>query len=94
MHLRMPSIDKGVQSFLWAAFFFLYIFFGMKAVGVDGATSLIVALVSSFLIFLFIRTRERRQGLRDGRVSPGCRWSASSRAAVRAPGRAPPRAVT
>jgi hypothetical protein len=62
MHLRMPSIDKGVQSFLWAIFFFLYIFFGMKAVGVDGATALIVALVSGFLIFLFVRTRS---GVKD-----------------------------
>ena len=35
----------------------------MKAVGVDGATSLIVALVSGFLIFLFVRTRGERQGL-------------------------------
>ena len=57
MHLRIPSIDRGVQSFLWSLVFFLYIFFGMKAVGVDGATSLIVALVSAFLIFLFVRTR-------------------------------------
>ena len=57
MHLRMPSIDKGVQSFVWAVVFFLYIFFGMKAIGIDGATSLIVALVSGFLIFLFVRTR-------------------------------------
>ena len=57
MHLRMPSIDKGVQSFLWAVVFFLYIFFGMKAVGVDSATALIVAIVSAFLIFLFVRTR-------------------------------------
>ncbi len=57
MHLRMPSIDKGVQSFIWAFVFFLYIFFGMQAIGVDGATALIVALVSGFLIFLFVRTR-------------------------------------
>ena len=57
MHLRMPSIDKGVQSFIWALVFFLYIFFGMMAVGVDRATALIVALVSGFLIFLFVRTR-------------------------------------
>ena len=57
MHLRMPSIDKGVQSFVWAVVFFLYIFFGMKVIGIDGATSLIVALVSGFLIFLFVRTR-------------------------------------
>src|SRR4029079_9379336 len=52
MHLRMPSIDKGVQAFIWALVFFLYIFFGMKSIAIDGATSLIVALVSSFLIFL------------------------------------------
>ena len=57
MHLRMPSIDKGVQSFIWTLVFFLYIFFGMKAIGIDGATALIVALVSGFLIFLFVRTR-------------------------------------
>ena len=57
MHLRMPSIDKGVQSFIWAVVFFLYIFFGMKAIGIDGATSLIVGLVAGFLIFLFVRTR-------------------------------------
>jgi hypothetical protein len=57
MHLRAPSIDKGVQSFIWALVFFLYIFFGMKAIGIDGATSLIVGLVASFLIFLFVRTR-------------------------------------
>jgi purine-cytosine permease-like protein len=57
MHLRMPSIDKGVQSFIWAVVFFLYIFFGMKSIGIDGATSLIVALVAGFLIFLFVRTR-------------------------------------
>ena len=57
MHLRMPSIDKGVQSFVWSLVFFLYIFFGLKAIGIDGATSLIVAFVSAFLIFLFVRTR-------------------------------------
>ncbi len=57
MHFRLPSIDKGVKSFVWAVVFFLYIFFGMKAIGVDGATSLIVALVAAFLIFLFVRTR-------------------------------------
>ena len=57
MHLRMPSIDKGVQSFIWAVVFFLYLFFGMKAVDVDGTVALVTALVSGFLIFLFVRTR-------------------------------------
>ena len=57
MHLRMPSIDKGIQSFIWSLVFFLYIFFGMKAIGIDGGTALIVSLVAGFLIFLFVRTR-------------------------------------
>ncbi len=57
MHLRMPSIDKGVQSFIWAVVFFLYLFFGMKAIGIDGAVALVTSLVAGFLIFLFVRTR-------------------------------------
>ncbi len=57
MHSRLPSVDKGVQSFVWAVVFFLYLFFGMKAVGVSGATAFIVALVAAFLIFVFVRTR-------------------------------------
>ena len=57
MHLRTPSIDKGVQSFVWALVFFLYLFFGMAAISVDGAVALVVSLTASFLIFLFVRTR-------------------------------------
>ncbi len=57
MHLRMPSIDRGVQSFIWALVFFLVLYFGMVAVGVGKGTSLLVSLVSAFLIFLFVRTR-------------------------------------
>ena len=57
MHLRMPSIDRGVQSFLWALLFFLVLFFGMAAIDVDGGTALLVSLVSAFLIFVFVRTR-------------------------------------
>lgn len=57
MHLRAPSIDRGVQSFLWALLFFLIMYFGMIAVDVTKATSLIISLVASFLIFLFVRIR-------------------------------------
>lgn len=57
MHLRTPSIDRGVQSFLWALVFFLIMYFGMIAVDVTKATSLIISLVASFLIFLFVRIR-------------------------------------
>ena len=55
MHLRMPSIDQGVQSFAWAVIFFLILWFGMLAVGVSGATALILSLVAAGAIFLFVR---------------------------------------
>jgi hypothetical protein len=57
MHLRLPSIDRGVQSFLWAVVFFLVLYFGMVAVDLHKATALLISLVSAFLIFLFVRTR-------------------------------------
>ncbi len=57
MHLRMPSIDRGFQSFLWALLFFVVMYFGAVALDIQKGTALIVSLVSSFLIFLFVRTR-------------------------------------
>jgi hypothetical protein len=57
MHLRPPSIDRGVQAFLWALVFFLVLYFGMVAVEVAKGTAIVLSLVASFLIFLFIRTR-------------------------------------
>jgi purine-cytosine permease-like protein len=57
MHLRMPSIDRGVQSFLWAVVFFLVLYFGMLAIAVSKATALVLSLVVSFLVFVFVRTR-------------------------------------
>ena len=57
MHLRMPSIDRGVQSFLWALLFFVVMYFGMVALDIQKGTALLVSLVSSFLIFLYVRTR-------------------------------------
>jgi hypothetical protein len=57
MHLRAPSTDRGVQSFIWSLVFFLILYFGMVVVDVSKATALIISLVSAFLIFLFVRTR-------------------------------------
>ena len=57
MHLRAQSVDRGVQSFVWALVFFLYMFVGGLAVGVDGAAGLTLSLVAAFFIFLFVRTR-------------------------------------
>ena len=57
MHLRMPSIDQGVQAFLWALFFFLLLWIGMLALEVSSATALILALLAAGAIFLFVRLR-------------------------------------
>ena len=63
MHLRMPSIDQGVQSFIWAVVFFFILWLGLLAVGVSGGTALIISLVASAAIFLFVRLRgEDRPG--------------------------------
>jgi hypothetical protein len=56
MHLRMPSIDRGVQSFVWAVVFFLFLYFGMLAIAISKGTAFVLSLVLSFLIFLFVRT--------------------------------------
>ena len=55
MHLRPPSVDHGVQSFIWAVVFSLYLWLGMLGIGVSRATSFILAIVFGLLIFLFIR---------------------------------------
>ena len=57
LRLRAPSLGAGVSSFLWALFFFLVLWFGMLAVGVSGATAVLLALVTSFLIFVFVHTQ-------------------------------------
>jgi hypothetical protein len=53
----MPSIDQGVQAFVWAVVFFLYLWLGMLAVGVSGATAFILSLVLAAAIWLLVRTR-------------------------------------
>lgn len=55
MHLRPPSVDHGVQSFIWAVVFFLFLWFGMLAVGVSGGAAFMLALICGALIFLFVR---------------------------------------
>jgi hypothetical protein len=64
VHLRMPSVDRGVQSFLWALVFFLVLFLGMLAVGVSSGTALVLSIVSSLAIFVFVRTRGGNEPLR------------------------------
>jgi hypothetical protein len=63
MHLRSPSFDHGVISFFWAVGLGLYIWIGLRAVGVSNAPAFVIACVSGFAIFLFVRVygeEERR----------------------------------
>ena len=55
MHLRMPAFDRGLTSFLWAFGLGLYLWLGMLAIGISGATAFIVAALSACAIFLFVR---------------------------------------
>ena len=60
MHLRAPSTDRGVQSFVWAVVFFVFLYFGMVAIAVAKGTALVVSLVAAFVIFVVIRARGQR----------------------------------
>jgi hypothetical protein len=55
MKLRAPSIDPGLTSFLWAFGLALYLWIFMLAVGIDGATSAVLAALAFFAIFLYVR---------------------------------------
>ena len=57
MHLRVPSIDQGVQAFGWSVVFFLYMWLGALMIDVPGGLALLVSLVAAAAIFLFVRTR-------------------------------------
>jgi hypothetical protein len=65
MHLRMPSIDRGVQAFVWALVFFLFMWLGALAIDIEGGIAFVVSLVAAAAIFLFVRTR--------GAATPGTR---------------------
>jgi hypothetical protein len=51
----MPAIDHGVISFIWGVGLGLFIWIGLLAVGVSRPTSIVIALLSAFFIFLFVR---------------------------------------
>lgn len=55
MHLRPPSIDRGVTSFLWGLGLGAFIWFGLLAIGVSKPTAFILGALSVCAIFLFVR---------------------------------------
>jgi hypothetical protein len=65
MHLRLPSIDHGVVSFLWAFGLGLYLWLGMLAIGVDGATAFVVSAVAACAIFLYVRVYGEEEARRS-----------------------------
>lgn len=61
MHFRPPSIDQGVIALLWAAGLGVYIYFGLLAVGANGALAIVLTVVSAAGIWLFVRVRGEEQ---------------------------------
>jgi hypothetical protein len=57
VHLRMPSIDQGVQAFIWALVFFLILWFGALALDFSAGTSFVISLLAAAAIFLLVRVR-------------------------------------
>jgi hypothetical protein len=52
------------MAFIWALLLAVFIYFGLKAVGSSGATSIILALLGFAGIWLFVRLRgEDRPGI-------------------------------
>jgi hypothetical protein len=57
MHLRMPSIDRGVQAFLWAVVFFLFMWLGAIMLDYPAGVSFVLSLVVATAIFVLVRVR-------------------------------------
>lgn len=55
MHLRPPSVDHGITSFIWAFVLGLLLWLFLLGVGVSKATAFIVAVVALCAIFLYVR---------------------------------------
>jgi hypothetical protein len=54
-HLRPPSFSRGFSAFLWGFFLGAFIWLGMLAIGISGATSFVVGAVAGLAIFLYVR---------------------------------------
>ena len=55
MHLRPPSIDKGVIAGAWGVGLGLFLFFGMLSVDVSRGIAFVLAALGGAAIFLFVR---------------------------------------
>lgn len=55
MRPRLPSIDHGVVSFLWALLLGVLLWAFMLAIGISKPTAFIVAALAGCGIFLYVR---------------------------------------
>ena len=55
MHLRPPSVDHGIMSFVWALLLGILLWAFMLGIGISKATSFIIAVLVACGIFLYVR---------------------------------------
>ena len=67
MHLKPPSVDPGVTSFIWAIVLGLLIWGFLLAIGWSKPTAFIVAAVAGCAIFFYVRVRGEDQPRRGRR---------------------------
>jgi hypothetical protein len=64
MHLRPPSIDKGITSAAWAVGLGLFLFLGMMSVGVSAGIAFVLSALAGGAIFLFVRIQGEEESRR------------------------------
>src|SRR4029079_7067189 len=81
----MPSFSRGFSAFMWALFLGAFIWIGMVAIGITGATSFIVGCVAGLGIFLYVRAYGRDEPAQSAarRRAPWTPHSANSSRRVR-----------
>ena len=55
MHIRPPSIDHGITSFIWAFILGLLLWVFLLGIGIAHGTAFIVAVIAMCVIFLYVR---------------------------------------
>jgi hypothetical protein len=64
MHLRPPSIDRGITSAAWAVGLGLFLFLGMMSVGVSAGIAFVLSALAGGAIFLFVRIQGEEESRR------------------------------
>ena len=55
MHLRPPSIDHGIISFVWALVLAVLLWLFMMGIGISKPTAVIISALAGCAIFLYVR---------------------------------------